>query len=468
LSSLRLSALLYALGLMTFLPAVFLPLAAVAQVETELEERDPAWLWSLRLARLAARPGGSSVLEPGLLKVTYARPLADDLWRRDLDDGETLGDGMGIRLETGYRRPLGENIVLRARIRATAHAGVPDRIRFLEGGVWGVTGPVGWSVGRQRFFWSPSTETSLLLSTNARPLDAVSLRSARPWGLPWKFGHIQWETFLAYLDDPDRTIPYPLLWGGQFYWQPFPSFRLELRRTILFGGAGRTEKLNFGDVIDILLGQDENLPADQRDVSDSDQLLSLAARWRWPLPNTARLWLHSLGFRDFEIFYEYGGEDAIRNGLPTAVAHHLGCRTQFLGWEAAGVYVETVDATNTWYEHVVYRSGYRYRGRVLGHPAGGDSRWVRIRLGRPWLSLQGYSLEGTLEKGGIFRRPHWEVTQISARWWKTPMLGLRLQVDGHIGIDQMEGGSPPPRFPRFALELSLIVGNPPEFDETFD
>lgn len=441
---------------------------AVAQVETEIEELDPTWLWSLRLARLAARPGGTSVLEPGLLEVMYGKPLVHDLWLMDLDDGWSRGDGMGIRLETGYRRPFGKHVVLRARIRAGAMAGVPDRIRLLEGGVWGVTGPVGWAVGRQRFFWSPSTETSLLLSDNAKPLDAVALRSSRPWGLPWGLGRIQWETFLAYLDDPHRAIPHPLLWGSQFYWRPFSSLRLEIRRTILFGGAGRSQKLTPGDVIDILFGRDENLPGQDRDISDSDQLLSYAVRWRWPLPNTTRLWAHSLGFRDLEIFYEYAGEDAIKNGFPTAVAHHLGLRAEYKDWEAMGVYVETVDATNTWYEHVVYESGYRYRGRILGHPPGGDTRWIRARFGRPWLSFQGFSMEVSWEKGGFFEDPKWEVTQLTGRYWRTPMLGLRLQVDGHVGFDGMKDGSPPSRFPRFGLQLSVIAGNPPEFNDIPD
>jgi hypothetical protein len=32
------------------------------------------------------------------------------------------------------------------------------------------------------------------------------------------------------------------------------------------------------------------------------------------------------------------------------------------------------DDSNLWYWHKIYTDGYTYRGRVLGHPMGGDSR----------------------------------------------------------------------------------------------
>ena len=422
----------------------------------------------MRLAGLAARPGGRPTFEPALLRIEFTRPLEGDVWRSDLDDGWTAGDGLGIRFESGFRTPLGKVAVVRARFRATAGAGVADRTRLLEGGVWGETGPFAWAVGRQRFFWSPSTETSLLLSNNAPPLDAVSAGSRGGWRIPGGLGTFRGKTFLAYLDDEHRTIPYPLLWGAQIAWQPAPSVRLEIRRTALFGGAGRTSRLTPRDVVNILLGLHENDPAPTRGPGDSDQLLSYALRWRWPLPGSARLWLYQYGLRDLEVFYEYAGEDGIRRGFPTAVGRNVGLRADVLGWEIYGAYALNPVEKNRWYEHVVYRTGYRYRGWILGHPGGGDMRWIRGRFGRPWLALTGISLEGTWEEGGVYDEPKWEAFRTTGRIWKTPMPGIRLELEAAAAWGSASEGRLPERFPRFSLHLSAILGDVVPFAGGFD
>ncbi|MBU2692158.1 MAG: capsule assembly Wzi family protein [Candidatus Eisenbacteria bacterium] len=427
--------------------------------EFELADIEPVWTWSYHLARLAAVPGGERGLEPGFLEFDYTKPREGSRLRRDLYDGWVVGEGGGCVLETGYRIPVGSHFVTRLRIRASAHGTDPDRVRVLEGGLWGATGPLAWSLGRQRFFWSSTPETSLLLSNNAAPFDALSLGSRRDWGLPLNLGGLRWQLLLAYLDDEHRVIPFPLLWGMRGSWNPAPQFSLELKRTVLFGGAGRTERLTPGDLLNLFLARGENLPEGERGPADSDQKLSYALRWRWPLPHFARIYAHQWGLQDLEISYEYGGEDALRRGFPTATGRLIGIRTRIRGWDISGTYAETVDDANRWYEHVVYESGYRYKGWVMSHPPGGDGRWVRVRFGRPWLAMQGFSIEGTWERGGVEDKPSWEVFRLNLRWWISPIPGLRLQAEGEMAT--LKTGSTAtlqPRYPEPALRLSLIVG----------
>jgi len=80
----------------------------------------------------------------------------------------------------------------------------------------------------------------------------------------------------------------------------------------------------------------------------------------------------------------------------------------------------------------------------------------------------GFDLQGTWEKGGRHTEPSWEALQTSVRLWKTPMPGLRLQVEGDIGWDLSSKGPPPQLFPRFAMRLAVILGDAPQFDGSFD
>jgi hypothetical protein len=268
-------------------------------------------------------------------------------------------------------------------------------------------------------------------------------------------GRWEGEAFLAYLDDAERVIPYPLLWGMEVFWWPRPWFSLQIRRTILFGGAGRTERLTPGRVLDILLGRRENLEPEARGPGDSDQLLSYALVWIWEADRIPGLWLKPLGLRRVTLYYEYGGEDALKHGLPTAVGH-LG------GWRAEGAlgrlemaYAETVDRTNPWYEHVVYRSGYRYRGWILGHPPGGNTRWLRLAWESPPEAPWGAAMRWTWEKGRVFDPRPWEVVRLAlaGRW----PLGTRLRGSVALERDWPTRGEAglPDRFARWHVRLGL-------------
>ena len=90
------------------------------------------------------------------------------------------------------------------------------------------------------------------------------------------------SVFLAYLDDEDRTVAYPLLHGSRLEWEPVDWFRFSASRTILLGGEGRTEKLKASDLIDIFLGRNEN-PTQGGSISNTDQKASLMWEARLPL-----------------------------------------------------------------------------------------------------------------------------------------------------------------------------------------
>lgn len=264
-------------------------------------------------------------------------------------------------------------------------------------------------IGRTRGFWGDGHSGSLLLGRTAPPLEMIRLRSARPWLVPGlgERGRVQASIFLAYLDDRYRHIPYPLLQGMRIEWEPVSFLRLNATRTILFGGAGRTEKLKTDDLWDIWWGRGENTVG-VRDASDSDQKASLGFELRLPPGLRLGPWLTGARF-----FYEYGGEDSFQGILPTAPAHHFGGSLTARGWTGFIELLETTDDANTWYtNHTVYGPGsYFYRGYNMGHPFGPDARGGELRIWSPPL--------GRNRVQGWFRtRGTWDRTTDATLFWE--------------------------------------------------
>jgi hypothetical protein len=92
----------------------------------------------------------------------------------------------------------------------------------------------------------------------------------------------------------------------------------------------------------------------------------------WPLLRSVP-WL-----RGGRLYAEYAGDDALQGvpPLPSSPARAFGL--ELVGGPAL-VRVEAAlndDDTGLWYWHYLYTDGYTYRGKVMGHPMGGDSRSV--------------------------------------------------------------------------------------------
>lgn len=240
-------------------------------------------------------------------------------------------------------------------------------LSLLEGRLALGLGPLEFSAGRQSLWWGQSRHGALVLTNNAQPLDMLRLTNPTPVLLPWilRFlGPFRFDLFVSRLEE-DRVVPEPYFGGLRVDFKPMPWLELGASRAVMFGGGDR--HIAFDDFLTIVGG--ENLSGEE-DTSNS--VASVDARVKIP-----KLW-------GAEIYAEIGGEDE---------ADFLGS-VPFFSQMAyiGGVYLpriepsgrvelrlEYLDTTHqrkgqpVWYRHGLYRSGYIYEGRILGHHAGGDS-----------------------------------------------------------------------------------------------
>lgn len=355
---------------------------------------DPFYRWDLeryRISRAANLPSGAMLPLPdpafgarrpivrnSSLRVDAAK--ADTPVLDEEADGIRIRDGTRGRYQVEGMIPLGRSIRIALGGRFVLGDGRRSGGRWLEQSLCWQGERTEIRIGLTRGFWGDGSEGSLLLGRSAPPLAMVRVRSVRPWRIPGlgERGRLQGSFFLGYLDDRERTIPFPLLMGNRIEWEPVSWARFSGSRMILMGGAGRTEKFRPTDLWDIVWGRNETPPA-PRTYRDADQLVSLGGELRLPAPVGG--WS---GFEGGRLFLEYGGEDSFHRFVPTSAAHHLGIALAFRGWLLLGESVENVDDANPWYTHGTYGpNAYSYRGYPMGHPMGADGRSLHMRLWTP-------------------------------------------------------------------------------------
>lgn len=228
-----------------------------------------------------------------------------------------------------------------------------------------------FQIGRDSQWWGPGYHGSILLSNNAEPLTMLSLTNPQPVLLPWIFKHLglfRFVVFVTKLEKERGDFPEPYLWGMRLNFKPHPYLEIGLQRTALLGGKGRSENLKTWWMSFTAKG--ENKPGveagDQR--GGFDIKLTLPLKWQ-PL----------------QLYAEAAGEDEA-GGLPSkwayiggvylpkiAVLERVGLRVEY-----GTTYVE--GAPNVWYNHSTYTTGYTYKGRIIGHHMGTDSKDIFIEV----------------------------------------------------------------------------------------
>jgi len=282
--------------------------------------------------------------------------------------------------------------------------------------------------GKIPLWWGQGYHGTLFLSNNAEPLPMVRLTNASPVLLPWFFRYLgpsRFDVFLSRLE-AERVVPRPYFAGFRVDFRPLPVLEIGLTRTMTAFGDGR-RPVTLGHVLDALFGS--NKPMD-KDLSDSIGGIDL----RIDLPFV-------------QIYGEIGGEDQ-RGFLPSyPVAYIAGVYMPFFE-KGLDLRVEFADIrSKSWYIHGVYKSGYTYKGRVLGHHVGRGGRDLFVELGL----LKGSRLNGRInfdyEKRGVVSEPvkekhyqfgtGWEYSlgRAIARW----QIGLDLAYERVNNFDNLSG-----------------------------
>ena len=227
------------------------------------------------------------------------------------------------------------------------------------------------TIGRASRWWSPSSDSSLILSNSARPSPGISLKNYNPKIIQSKYlsflGPINYEFFINKLEE-NRYVSNALLFGNRISIQPHSRLGVSFFRTAQFGGDGRN--LNTKIFVDMLLGKDnydaddlnkENEPGNQIGGMDFNLLL--------------------LQKKNLSLYGQIAGEDE-SGYLPSKTFYSLGLGYSWDLLDIKKINLEFSDTgsrqKNTTYNHSIYKNGYRYYGLPIGSAYDADSKIVSI------------------------------------------------------------------------------------------
>lgn len=264
-----------------------------------------------------------------------------------------------------------------------------------------------WSIAAstQERWWGPGWDGSLILANNARPIPALTIDRVftdapnskwlswiGPWDLSVMFGQ----------SESARAVPNAQFFGMRFNFRPLRSLEIGISRTAQWCGDGRP--CGFDTFVDLFLGRDNVGDAGiGAENEPGNQLAGFDFRW-------APRWRGSA----FAIYGQFIGEDEA-GGFPSRYLGLLG--GEWSGYlhdrwsarvfaEFAGTacqFYESSKIFNCAYNHSIYKTGYRYRNRSIGHPADNDTELVSVGLilvdadNLQWRALLRY---GELNDGG--------------------------------------------------------------------
>jgi len=266
-----------------------------------------------------------------------------------------------------------------------------------------------WSVAASTLerWWGPGWDGSLILSNNARPFPALTINRNQthafeskwlswigPWDLSVIFGQLEKERF----------IPNAQFFGMRINFRPHPAFELGISRSAQWCGDGRP--CGFDVFADLLLGKDNIGDAGVTEENEpGNQMAGFDVRW-------TNLWFGT----PISLYGQMIGEDEA-GGFPSRYLAQFGIEGSGITqgrrsyrWfaELSGTscdFVKSAVRYNCAYNNGIYQSGYRYRGRIIGHGLDNDARVVSAGIvvaeqdGSTWQVL---ARSGDLNRDGGF------------------------------------------------------------------
>ena len=237
-----------------------------------------------------------------------------------------------------------------------------------------------WSVAASTMdrWWGPGWDGSLILSNNARPIPSLALGRNEthapeskwlswigPWDMNVMFGQLE----------EDRAIPDAQIFGMRFNFRPLKGLEIGLSRTAMWCGDGRPCDLDT--FWKILIGNDNLGDQDITFENEpSNQMAGFDVRW-------TNMWFGA----PVSFYGQMIGEDEA-GGFPSRYLAQFGLegsgitrdQTSYRWYvEGAATSCDAVKSTVRYgcgYRHSIYRSGYTYYGRIIGHGLDNDARVV--------------------------------------------------------------------------------------------
>jgi len=281
-----------------------------------------------------------------------------------------------------------------------------------------ITGNWIWSAGYLPRSWGPSQNDSLVLSTNARPMPALSfdrLSALAPswrllhWIGPWRF-----NIFIGGGTDSQRNdVQNPLFAGVRFTFKPLRELELGLTRTSQVCGRGR--QCNLHTLKNWLVGNtNTGTSADiTADTDPGNDMAGFDARWSKTLYRVP-----------VAVYAQMIGEDQ-QGGVPFKYLGEGGVNAAF-NWRSGSVLRVNVEYANTKcsfstskpidfcaYHHYIFnKDGYRYRGYTIGSSWEGDAEVTSVKL--DWVRPDGDAWTLRLRHGQLHRNDSLDPYNVAA------------------------------------------------------
>ncbi len=293
---------------------------------------------------------------------------------------------------------------------------------------------IGWDaaqldIGYRPHWFSPLSDSSLLMSTEAPTMPSVTLSNARALS---SLG-LHYELFAARMSQSDHilfrdgfTTGHPRLAGIHLDIEPASGWSFGLNRLMQYGGGARGGG-GLKDLFDAFFNPSGNQrnPADQQVFGNQEGSLTSSLIFPGRVP--------------FEVYFEYAGEDTSRgrNYLLGNSALSAGIHFPRL-WKRLDLTLEASEWQNAWYTHTIYQDGLTNYGRVIGNwfgdqrvfgdPVGGRSQTAILRYDAPFggqFLLRYRSLQNQLYDRIDYQRYH-DIAFGYSRPWDNTIVGAQV------------------------------------------
>jgi len=238
-------------------------------------------------------------------------------------------------------------------------------------------------------WWGPGLDTSLIMSNNSRPLPALSIR--RNTSIPFESPILNWIgpwTFSAQMAqlENERFIPDARIWSSRATFKPYRKIEIGLAWSYQWAGEGQPS--SFEQFFNGLVGETECVNG----ASSCDE--ALQTKLGNQLAGFDARWSDSINGIPYALYAQTIGEDSPSPGtLQISDKSFLyGIETQFNFQQqqilANIEYSDTQancgargDTTqDCFYEHGLYKSGYRYYRRSIGSTYDNDAKSLVFTL----------------------------------------------------------------------------------------
>ncbi len=238
------------------------------------------------------------------------------------------------------------------------------------------------SAGAIERWWGPGIDTNLIMSTNSRPVPAMSITrdNSHAFETPWLSWIGPWTLTaqMAQLES-EREVPNTLMWSTRGTFRPLRGLEIGASWSLQWGGEGQPSSMS--DFLKAITGGQEC--ADGGPASGCDP--SMLTQFGNHIAGFDARWSDTLFDLPYALYAQRIGEDSPEGGLITDKADLYGIETRFtlfnqrimanLEYTDTQVACNGDDPTlNCYYEHGTYTSGYRYYRRTIGSTYDNDAQ----------------------------------------------------------------------------------------------